>query len=67
MIIDTEILDIIVNSKEKTDTAIAHTYNEEHKLFEEIIKCKKLRNEIEQQQQQSKNRTGTVVHDIFLL
>lgn len=51
-----------MNSKEKTDTPITNTYNEEHKLFEEIIKCKKLRDEVEQQQQRAKNRTGSCIY-----
>ncbi|CAH2101683.1 unnamed protein product [Euphydryas editha] len=39
-------LDTIVNSKEDTETRKLNQYNDEHKFFEELIKCKKLGRQI---------------------
>lgn len=53
-------LEAIVNSKESNNMR----YNEEHKFFEEIIKCKKLKNEIAQLQTLGmQNTTDSNVHD----
>ncbi|CAH0712861.1 unnamed protein product, partial [Brenthis ino] len=53
-------LEAIVNSKESSNMK----YNEEHKFFEEIIKCKKLKNEIAYLQTlEMQNTTDSNVQD----